>query len=148
MNAGREWQFGNHRAVLEEPDIIRVTFNGPMVFEDAHRVLAIYREVCAERPLYLVADIGRSSLDAATRKYLGAELRPEWFLGVVYVGANLMLRVITNGMISLVHFRRGSTYDIRYVADEEGAQKTLEAWRKEHAAKSANREPARASVSE
>lgn len=135
MSAGREWQFGTHRAVLEEPDIIRVTFEGPFVFEDARQVLEIYREVCGERPRYLLAEIGRSSMDSATRKYLAAEANPEWFLGVVYVGANLLLRIITNALTSLLFANHPGRYEVRFVADEAEARETIEAWRKERQAR-------------
>jgi hypothetical protein len=135
----REWQFGTHRAHLEEPDIIRVTFKGPMEFDDARALLGIYREVCPERPRYLFADIGASSMNAATRKYLGTELRTEWFLGVVYVGANLLLRIISDALTSHVLFsNRQRELDVRFVATEAEGRAVLETMRRERQARQTN----------
>lgn len=129
MRGGTQWQFGTHRAVLEEPDLIRVTFEGPFRFEDAREVLEIYRDVCGERPRYLVADIGRSSMDAATRKYFGSEVDPRWFLGVVYVGADLLLRVITDALTALVFFQREQHYEVRFVDTDQEARELIRSWR-------------------
>lgn len=134
MGAGREWVFGSHRATLEEPDVIRVTYEGPKTFEDARAVLEIYREVCGERPRYLIADIGRSSMDPATRKFFAAEVRPEWFLGAVYIGADLFRRVITHALTALIFFHRNRACEIRFAANEDEARAKIEAWREDRKA--------------
>ena len=110
-------------------DLLRIHFKGPMNFEDARQVLPIFREVWSQRPRYFVADISESALDAATRKHLGAEVQPEWFLGAVFVGANLMLRILTNALNSLIQFHRGSDIPMRFVANEAEAFEVIEAWR-------------------
>jgi hypothetical protein len=131
MNVGRAWEFGSHRLVLEAPDLLRVTFNGPMTFEDARAVVEIYRQVCGERPRYLVADIGRSSMDAATRKFLGTEARPEWFLGVVFIGADVLLRIVTKALLAVIFFNKANAYAVRFVATAVEAEAIIARWREE-----------------
>jgi hypothetical protein len=62
--------------------------------------------------------------------------RTEWFLGVVYVGANLLLWIISDALTSHVLFsNRKSELEVRFVATEAEGRAVLETMRRERQAR-------------
>ena len=134
MSPLRQWKVGPHQFVLEEPDLMVATFTGPTTLEHAQEAMKVYAEACAARPVYLIAHIGNSALDAPARKFMGANIKAEWFAGVVYIGANIFLKTVTKALAILVLFDAKTRYEIEF-ADTEGAARALiEVWRGNRAA--------------
>ena len=121
----REWTIRAHRAVYELPDTLHVTFSGPTTLEDTKEALKMYEEAAKERPYYLLADIKHSSLDSASRKYLADHLRPEWFRGVVYVGAGLPLKIVTKALTVMVLFNAPAPYEVHFADSVEEARAVI-----------------------
>jgi hypothetical protein len=131
MTTRREWTFGSHRATLVGEDVLSVVFDGPTTLADAEAAIPVYREAASTRPVFLVADISRSSLDAQARKFLADNIKPEWFKGVLYVGANVMLRTISKALSVMVLFNAKTQYDVRFVATHADADEQIAKWREE-----------------
>lgn len=90
-----EVRFGAHHAHFEQPDVLVVTFTGPISLDEVKRSVQLYREHYERHgPYFCIVDVGRSQLDAAGRRYLSDHGRSEWFHAAIYVGTDLMQRAI------------------------------------------------------
>jgi hypothetical protein len=121
MSLIKEWTFGTHSARWEEPDLLRVTWRGPTRVQDVDSVLAILREVAAERPIFVISDVTRSTIDKAAREHMSQNLRAEWFHGLIYVGADALQRAITKAIVIALYFTGKWRVDVEFAATEEEA---------------------------
>jgi hypothetical protein len=118
MSLRKEWTFGTHSAHWEAPDLLRLTWRGPTRIEDVDSVLAIFAEAAAERPIFVISDVSRSTIDKQAREHFSENLRPEWFHGLIYVGADALQRAITKAIVIALYFTGKWRVDIEF-ADTE-----------------------------
>jgi hypothetical protein len=121
MSLIKEWTFGTHSARWEEPDLLRVTWRGPTRVQDVDSVLAILREVAAERPIFVISDVSGSTIDKAAREHMSQNLRAEWFHGLIYVGADALQRAITKAIVIALYFTGKWRVDVEFADTEQDA---------------------------
>jgi hypothetical protein len=121
MSLIKEWTFGAHRARWEAPDLLRLDWQGPTRVEDVDRVLAILAEVAAERPIFVISDVSKSTIDKAAREHMSQSLRAEWFHGLIYVGADALQRAITKAIVIALYLTGKWRVDVEFAATEEEA---------------------------
>lgn len=123
MSLIKEWTFGTHRARREHPDLLRLTFEGPTRVEDVNSVIAIFQEVAAEGPIFVISDVSGSTIDKAAREHLSQSLRAEWFHGLIYVGADALQRAITKAIVIALYFTGTWKVDVEFAeTDDEALQ--------------------------
>jgi hypothetical protein len=108
MTTHREWTFGEHTARFEPPDLVVAKFKGATNLQDAKRATEIYREVAAKGQFFLIVDVSESEIDKQAREHLTQNVRTEWLLGVVYVGAGFVQKAATKA-IALAFYASGKT---------------------------------------
>lgn len=135
MTAQREWTFGTNRVCFEPPDLVVASFVGHTGLEEARRLIHIYKELGTQRPFFLIVDVAESTIDKAARDYLTQNLRLEWLLGVVYVGAGLVQKAATKAMALAVYFTGKSNLDFLFAQTEAEARALYERKRRELASK-------------
>lgn len=129
MTERKEWTFGTHKAQLEDPDVLVIRFSGPVTLEDAKAAIELHREIGSKTPFFLLADISASSLGAEARKYMADNALPAWYRGVVYVGANFLLRTISKSLTLMVLFNGSTNYELSFVATELEGRSLITRWR-------------------
>ena len=131
MDHRQDWSCGENRAWSEPPDILWAQFRGVLDLESARWSAGLYRELGARQPFYLLADIKGSRHTPEGRKHLLENNRPEWFLGIVYIGASDEQRAISTGfMLALLKGNR-QPREFLYLDTAEQAR----AWVEEHRAR-------------
>lgn len=134
MASRQEWSFAGHRAWFEPPLILRAEFRGPVDVESVRWSVATYREVVRQcQAFYLVADIKGARHTPEARKYLVENARPEWFRGIVYLGASPDLQAVSTGFMLATLKIGGPTYEFVYLDTPEQAR----AWVEQHQARRA-----------
>jgi hypothetical protein len=99
MQERREWTIGLNTLHFEPPDLLWVEFRGPTLLEDATRLVVVYGELGRSRPYFMVADMKEAGApDAESMRYLSENARPEWVLGIVYIGARLVQKAAARGI--------------------------------------------------
>jgi hypothetical protein len=99
MKERREWRIRDNTLHFELPDILWAEFRGTTTLEDAIPLVALYRELGTSRPFFLVADMKEADTpDPEGRRYLSEQARPEWVLGIVYIGARLVQKAAAKGI--------------------------------------------------
>jgi hypothetical protein len=122
MTTQRDWSFGQHTARFEPPDLVLAKFKGPTNLNDAKRAIEIYKEVAAKGQFFLIVDVSESEIDKAAREHLTQNVRTEWLLGVVYVGAGFVQKAATKA-ITLAFYASGkTTVDFLFANSEEEAR--------------------------
>ncbi|MCE9671847.1 STAS/SEC14 domain-containing protein [Myxococcus stipitatus] len=118
----REWKFNAHRARVESSDVAIATFEGPISLEDAKKTTEVYGELFnVLGPYYLIADIGRSQIEANGRRYLSEHCRPEWFRGLVYVGADIVQQTFGKAISLAMLFTGKASFETTFVKTMEEA---------------------------
>jgi hypothetical protein len=135
MMVQREWMFGTNRVRFEPPNLVVAKFVGTTALEDARRTIQVYKEVGSEQPFFLIADISESSIDKPARDYLTQNVRPEWLLGVVYVGAGLVQKAATKAMAIAIYVTGKSNLEFLFADTEAQARALYERKRGAWAAK-------------
>ncbi len=131
MTAQREWTFGNNQVDFEPPDLVVARFNGAMNLEEAERTIEIYRDLGTREPFFLISNVSDSSMEKEAREYLTQNMRTEWLLGVVYVGAGLVQKAATKAMTFAVSLTGGTNMDFLFAGTEEEARALYERKRQE-----------------
>jgi hypothetical protein len=143
MSLIKEWTFGAHSARWEEPDLLRVRWRGPTRVEDVDSVVAILQEVASQRPIFVISDVTRSTIDKAARDRMSQSLRAEWFHGLIYVGADALQRAITKAIVIALYFTGKWRVDVEFAGTEEDALQIVSRIRRVRGADSSSRsEPA------
>lgn len=106
-----------------------VQFNGPVTEEHARAAVDIYREIGSKRPFFMLADVSHSSIETGARNLLSKHARPEWYRGVVYVGAPLVLRTVTKALNLMVLFNGKNDYETMFAGSVEEGRALLEQMR-------------------
>jgi hypothetical protein len=131
MTAHREWMFGTNRVRFEPPDLVVAKYSGLTGLEEARRTTAIYRELGSQRPFFLIVDVAESELDKKAREHFIQNLRTEWLLGVVYVGAGFVQKAATKAMAIAIYVAGKSHLDFLFANTEAEARALYERKRKE-----------------
>lgn len=119
MSEHREWKRGNQSARFEAPDILWVTFRGTVSLEEARWMVGLFQELGRQQELFVVADMTENTGgDLEGRRYASERMEPEWFAGVIYLGARLIHKAAAKG-ISLVQCLRGKPSTAVYFASSE-----------------------------
>ena len=122
MTTQREWTFGEHRARFEPPDLVGARFKGATNLQDAKKAIEIYKEVASKGQFFLIVDVSESEIDKPAREHLTQNVRIEWLLGVVYVGAGFVQKAATKA-IALAFYAAGkTTVDFLFANTEEEAR--------------------------
>jgi len=117
----RQWKIGDHFLRSEPDDVFYFAPTGTFNIDDAQRVLPLLRDQFSKRPLYLLLDARKfESLTPDARSEVIQHFRPEWVRACVYVGTNLLMRMVITG-INAVLFLRGTSFPIEFVSTMEEA---------------------------
>ncbi len=96
----REWRIGAHMFRFEPPDLLRIEFKGNLSLEEATRVVELYRELGASRPLYMMGCMKDAELlEPEVRQYISENVRSEWFQATVYYEARLIHKALIKGVV-------------------------------------------------
>jgi hypothetical protein len=125
MSLIKEWTFGTHSARWEAPDLLRLTWRGPTRVEDVDNVVAIFQEMAAEQPIFVISDVSQSTIDKAAREHFSASLRAEWFHGLIYVGADALQRAITKAIVIALYFTGKWRVDVEFAETEQEAHQLI-----------------------
>jgi hypothetical protein len=125
MSLIKEWTFGTHSARWEAPDQLRLTWRGPTRVEDVDSVVAIFQEVAAQQPIFVISDVSQSTIDKAAREHFSESLRAEWFHGLIYVGANALQRAITKAIVIALYFTGKWRVDVEFAETEQEAHQLI-----------------------
>ncbi|MBZ4422690.1 STAS/SEC14 domain-containing protein [Myxococcus sp. RHSTA-1-4] len=129
MQKQDELKYGEHHAHFEPPDTLVATFNGLISLDDVKRTSQLYRETFERHgQYYCIADIGRSQIDTAGRRYLSDNGRSEWFHAVIYVGADMVQRTFGKAIALAMLFTGKSSFETVFVATLDEAR----AWVAQH----------------
>lgn len=104
MSEQREWKVGDTSVLFEPPELVWVHTRGRITYEDASRLMDIYRELGQRQPILIVTDLsGATTLDAEGGRYMSDHVQSEWILGCIYVGARLLHRAVSKGIALAAH---------------------------------------------
>ena len=107
---------GAHHAHFESPDILVAAFNGPIGMDEVKRTAELYQQTFLRHGrYYLIADIGRSQIDAEGRKYLSEHNRSESFHGVTDLGADTLQKTFGKAIALALLFTGKTTFDTAFV---------------------------------
>ena len=121
MSLIKEWTFGTHSARWESPDLLRLSWRGPTRIEDVDHAVAIFQEVAAQGPIFVISDVSGSTIDKAAREHLSQSLQAEWFHGLIYVGANALQRAITKAIVIALYLTGKWRVDVEFAETDEEA---------------------------
>jgi len=121
-----EWSKGDQSARFEPPDILWIRLRGTVSLEEAKWMVSLFQELGSQQAFFVVADMTKNiSYDLEGRRYASENMEPEWFSGIVYLGARLIHKAAAKG-ISLVQRLRGKpTTPVYFVSSEEEARHLL-----------------------
>jgi MFS superfamily sulfate permease-like transporter len=142
MPEQREWKVGDTTVRFEPPDLVWVRTQGQATFEDAPRMVDIYRELGQQRPLLIVADLSQATtLDMEGGRYISEHVRPEWIQGCIYIGARLLHKAISKGIALAAHLTgrtdESALTKVHFVANEAEARALIDRVRVKRLAKAA-----------
>lgn len=126
MTVQRAWKTGVFSAHFEPPDVLISRYTGHAGLTEMQACVSVYAELAASGPFYSVINTGGHSLGAAERDYLSRHVRPEWFLSVVYVGADTVQRMALKALSMLLYFRGATAADFHFAATEQEARALVE----------------------
>ncbi|WP_224367738.1 hypothetical protein [Hyalangium versicolor] len=125
MGNQREWVFGKHKAHLEGTDVLLVKMGGPVGADDARALIAIYQELSAVQPFFAIMDVSGFVANADARKVFTQELRQEWFLGMVFVGASMVEKAVTKAMTVALYLAGKWKMEFLYTDTTDQARATI-----------------------
>lgn len=103
----RAWTIGNNTIHFEAPDLLWIKHRGHGSLDDTIRIVALYRELARIRPFFILGDMEQAEgMDSEARRYASENLRPEWFLGVIYFKARLLHKAIAKGLLLAAQLTR------------------------------------------
>jgi hypothetical protein len=125
MAERREWTFGMHRAWLEAPDVLWVKYSGPSTLEHTQRLVDIVRELAEQQRIFIVVDVADSSMASENRRYFTEQARPEWFRGVIYLGAGPAQRAMAKGLMVSLLFKGRWDLHFEFATTETEARELI-----------------------
>lgn len=139
MTPPRELKFGTHEARFEPPNTLSVTLKGDMRVEEARQLIDLCGEVGSQQPFYLIVDMtGIGSIPSEARGYASKHIRPEWYRGVVYVGASFVAKAAVKSLSVVFYLAGKYTADVEFVATAAEAPAALARQRAKHNAQAAS----------
>jgi hypothetical protein len=127
MTAPREWTIDTHLIRFEHPDNLYVRIDGDVSTEAVRQLADICRDIAARQPFYLVADLTHvGTVSSEARQHASKHIRPDWYLGVAYIGANLITKAAAKGLAVALYITGKTSFDIAFVANETEARAALE----------------------
>jgi hypothetical protein len=127
MTAPREWTIDTHFVRFEHPDNLYVRIDGDVSTEAVRQLADICRDVAARQPFYLIADLSNvGTVSSEARNYASKNIRSDWYLGVAYIGANLITKAAAKGIAVALYLTGKSSFDIAFVSNEAEARTALE----------------------
>jgi hypothetical protein len=131
MPQQEELKFGEHHSHFEPPDTLVVSFTGLINMDEVKRTSQLYKETFERHgQYYCIADIGRSQIDTAGRRYLSDNGRSEWFHAVIYVGADVVQRTFGKAIALAMLYTGKTSFETVFVATVDEAR----AWVTQHRA--------------
>ena len=132
----REWKIGTHDIRFEPPDTLSVKIVGDVRVDEASRIIDLCAELGAKAPFYLIADLsGIGSIPSEARGVASKQIRPEWYKGVVYVGASFVAKAAVKSLSVVFYLAGKYTADVEFVATAEEAPAALAKQKAKHRAK-------------
>jgi hypothetical protein len=123
MQPQDEVKYGTHHAHFEPPDTLVATFTGLISMDDVKRTAALYKETFERQgQYYVIADIGRSQIDTAGRRYLSDHGRSEWFHAVLYVGADVVQRTFGKAIALAMLYTGKTSFETVFVPTVDEAR--------------------------
>lgn len=140
MSEQREWKVGDTTVRFEPPDLVWVHTRGRATYEDAPRMVEIYRELGQRRPILIVADLSEATtLEVQGGRYLSLNIDPKWILGTIYIGARLLHRAVSKGIALAAHLSgradESALTRVRFAASHAEARELVRQMRAERLAK-------------
>ncbi len=126
MQQQREWSHGEQRIWFEPPDILWTRYRGQHTAEITQWCCGVYREVAASQRFYLAADITGTLMTPEARRFLQGAVKPDWFHGLVYIGAGLEQKAATKSLMVGTLLSGGAQLDLHYVDTPEQARALIE----------------------
>jgi hypothetical protein len=119
LTTPRDWHVGQHHIRFEPPDILWVNLQGNVTLEEVKKIVELSREQGEQRPFYIAADLSKvETVDGAARQHASKEIRPEWFAGVVYIGASFVTKAAAKGLALVLYFTGKMEAPIDFVHTE------------------------------
>jgi hypothetical protein len=136
MTEQREWKVGDTTVRFEPPDLVWVHTRGQATFEDAPRMVDIYRKLSQHKPLLIVADLSQATtLDLEGGRYISEHIQPDWVQGCIYIGARLLHRAISKGIALAIHLAgradESALSRVHFVSNEGEARALIDRLRSE-----------------
>lgn len=123
MQHQEEVKYGAHHAHFEPPDTLVATFVGLINMDEVKRTSQLYRETFERHgQYYVIADIGRSQIDTAGRRYLSDNGRSEWFHAIIYVGADIVQRTFGKAIALAMLYTGKTSFETVFVQTPEEAR--------------------------
>lgn len=140
MSEQREWKVGDTTVRFEPPELVWVHTRGRATYEDAPRMVEIYRELGQRRPILIVADLSEATtLDVQGGRYLSLHVDPTWILGTIYIGARLLHRAVSKGIALAAHLSgradESALTKVRFASSQTEAREFIARMRAERLAK-------------
>ncbi|MGZ3460094.1 MAG: hypothetical protein ACXU86_16505 [Archangium sp.] len=136
MTANREWSLGSHYIRFEQPDTLFLKLQGDVGLQDVEQITRICQELAQRGGIYLIADLAQvGNISADARRHGSKHTRPEWYLGVAYIGANFVAKAAAKGLMLMLYFSGKPAFDLEFVHDESEARAAIARQRAKHAAK-------------
>lgn len=140
MSEQREWKVGDTTVRFEPPDIVWVHTRGRATYEDAPRLVDIYRELGQRRPILIVADLSEATtLDVQGGRYLSLNIDPKWIQGTIYIGARLLHRAVSKGIALAAHLSgradESALTNVHFTSSQAEARELITRMRAERFAK-------------
>ncbi|PTL82994.1 hypothetical protein [Vitiosangium sp. GDMCC 1.1324] len=133
MTQHREWKIGTHEARFESPNTLSVKIKGDIRVDEASQLIDICAELGAREPFYLIADMSEiGTIPSEARGVASKQIRPEWYRGVVYVGASFVAKAAVKSLSVVFYLAGKYTADVEFVSTPEEAPAALARQRAKH----------------
>lgn len=136
MTQPRDWKIGTHDIRFEPPNTLSVKISGDIRVDEASRIIDICAELGNKEPFYLIADLsGIGSIPSEARGVASKQIRPEWYKGVVYVGASFVAKAAVKSLSVVFYLAGKYTADVEFVTTAAEAPAALAKQKAKHRAK-------------
>ncbi|WNG40631.1 STAS/SEC14 domain-containing protein [Archangium violaceum] len=133
MTPPREWKIGAHEVRFEPPNTLSVKIRGDIRVDEAGQLIDVCAELGDREPFYLIADMSEiGSIPSEARGFASKKIRPEWYRGVVYVGASFVAKAAVKSLSVVFYLAGKYTADVEFVATSEEAPAALARQRAKH----------------
>ncbi|MDI3286742.1 STAS/SEC14 domain-containing protein [Polyangium sp. 15x6] len=130
-DAPRIFRIGSaHRVTFEPPDLVVVSWDGPIEADDMVAVFDVLEEVSGGRQVLLLCDVSRTPGPTVQARHLAANDRRMMLMGpLAMVGTNFQVRVVVSMLETAARLVQGKTSPTAFFDDEASARAWLAAQR-------------------